>query len=51
LAVPLHESEDDRGLGGFVAAIGSVSHAVLHEADRPVVVFPERAVPPAQQVA
>lgn len=29
-----------RGLGRFVAALGSVSHALLHEADRPVVVVP-----------
>ena len=29
-----------RGLGRFAAAIGSVSHSVLHEADRPVVVVP-----------
>lgn len=33
-----------RGLGRFAAAIGSVSHAVLHEADGPVVVIPERAL-------
>jgi nucleotide-binding universal stress UspA family protein len=32
-----------RGLGRFAAALGSVSHAVLGEADRPVVVVP-RAV-------
>jgi nucleotide-binding universal stress UspA family protein len=29
-----------RGLGRFRAALGSVSHALLHEADRPVVVVP-----------
>ena len=29
-----------RGLGRFAAAVGSSSHAVLHEADRPVVVVP-----------
>jgi nucleotide-binding universal stress UspA family protein len=29
-----------RGLGRFVAALGSVSHALLHEADRPIVVVP-----------
>jgi nucleotide-binding universal stress UspA family protein len=29
-----------RGLGRFRGAFGSVSHAVLHEADRPVVVVP-----------
>lgn len=32
-----------RGLGRFRAALGSVSHALLHEADRPVVVVPEPA--------
>jgi len=32
-----------RGLGRFVAALGSVSHALLHEADRPVVVVPRAA--------
>ena len=31
-----------RGLGRFVAALGSVSHALLREADRPVVVIPGR---------
>ncbi|HEY7453792.1 MAG TPA: universal stress protein [Thermoleophilaceae bacterium] len=30
-----------RGLGRFRGAFGSVSHALLHEADRPVVVVPE----------
>ena len=29
-----------RGLGRFAAAIGSVSHSLLHESDRPVVVVP-----------
>jgi nucleotide-binding universal stress UspA family protein len=29
-----------RGLGRFRAALGSVSHGLLHEADRPVVVVP-----------
>ena len=29
-----------RGLGGLRAVLGSVSHALLHEADRPVVVVP-----------
>lgn len=29
-----------RGLGRFRGAFGSVSHALLHEADRPVVVVP-----------
>jgi nucleotide-binding universal stress UspA family protein len=32
-----------RGLGRFVAALGSVSHAVLHEADRRVVIVPRAA--------
>ena len=30
-----------RGLGRFRGAFGSVSHALLHEADRPVVVVPQ----------
>jgi nucleotide-binding universal stress UspA family protein len=30
-----------RGLGRFRGAFGSVSHGLLHEADRPVVVVPE----------
>ena len=29
-----------RGRGRFRAALGSVSHDVLHEADRPVVIVP-----------
>ena len=29
-----------RGLGRFRAALGSVSHGLLHEADRPVVIVP-----------
>jgi nucleotide-binding universal stress UspA family protein len=29
-----------RGLGRFQAALGSVSHALLHEADRPIVIVP-----------
>ena len=29
-----------RGFGRFRAALGSVAHALLHEADRPVVVVP-----------
>ena len=29
-----------RGLGRFQAALGSVSHALLHEADRPVIIVP-----------
>jgi nucleotide-binding universal stress UspA family protein len=33
-----------RGLGRVRATLGSVSHEVLHLADRPVVVIPERAV-------
>jgi nucleotide-binding universal stress UspA family protein len=32
-----------RGLGRFRAALGSVSHALLHEADRPTVVVPAPA--------
>ena len=32
-----------RGLGRFAAALGSVSHALLAHADRPVVVVPEEA--------
>jgi nucleotide-binding universal stress UspA family protein len=32
-----------RGLGRFRGAFGSVSHALLHEADRPVVVVPKSA--------
>src|SRR5690606_40097722 len=32
-----------RGLGRFVAALGSVSHALLEHADRPVVVVPRAA--------
>jgi nucleotide-binding universal stress UspA family protein len=32
-----------RGLGRFAAPLGSVSHAVLQEADRPVVVVPRAA--------
>lgn len=32
-----------RGLGRFAAAIGSVSHALLHEADRPLIVVPRPA--------
>ncbi len=34
-----------RGFGPLRGALGSVSHAVLHEADRPVVVIPADAVP------
>ena len=30
-----------RGLGRFRGAFGSVSHALLHEADRPVVIVPQ----------
>lgn len=32
-----------RGLGPFRAALGSVSHDLLHEADRPVVIVPRSA--------
>jgi nucleotide-binding universal stress UspA family protein len=31
-----------RGFGRFRAALGSTSHALLHETDRPVVVVPDR---------
>jgi nucleotide-binding universal stress UspA family protein len=31
-----------RGLGRFEAALGSVSHALVHEADRPLVIVPSR---------
>jgi len=31
-----------RGLGRFQAALGSVSHALVHEADRPLIVVPRR---------
>ena len=34
-----------RGFGRLRGVLGSVSHAVLHEADRPVVVIPADAVP------
>jgi nucleotide-binding universal stress UspA family protein len=34
-----------RGFGRVRGVLGSVSHAVLHEADRPVVVIPADAVP------
>jgi hypothetical protein len=33
-----------RGFGRVRGVLGSVSHAVLHEADRPVVVIPADAV-------
>ena len=36
-----------RGAGRARALLGSVAHDVLHQADRPVVVIPERAVKPA----
>lgn len=31
-----------RGLGRFEAALGSVSHALVHEADRPLIIVPSR---------
>ena len=34
-----------RGFGRLRGVLGSVSHAVLHEATRPVVVIPADAVP------
>jgi nucleotide-binding universal stress UspA family protein len=36
-----------RGFGPVRGVLGSVSHAVLHEADRPVVVIPADALPVA----
>lgn len=36
-----------RGVGRARALLGSVAHDVLHHADRPVVVIPERATRPA----
>ena len=38
-----------RGLGGVRAMLGSVSHALLHEADRPVVVVPHTLTPEEQE--
>lgn len=38
-----------RGMGRFVAALGSVSHALLHEADRPVIVVPRSAADTARR--
>ena len=38
-----------RGLGGLRAALGSVSHALLHDADRPVVVVPHTLAPEEQE--
>ena len=32
-----------RGLGRFRAALGSVSHALVHEADRPLIIVPSRS--------
>lgn len=40
-----------RGVGRARALLGSVAHDVLHRADRPVVVFPERAVERARAEA
>ena len=43
-----HEADEiaigSRGFGKVRAALGSVSHDVLHEADRPVLVIPYNAV-------
>jgi nucleotide-binding universal stress UspA family protein len=50
LAVSAREHDADeiaigsRGFGKLRAALGSVSHDVLHEADRPVLVIPYNAV-------
>ena len=38
----------DRGLGRVRALLGSVSHELLHVADRPVVVIPNAAIKPKQ---
>jgi nucleotide-binding universal stress UspA family protein len=49
LAVSAREHDADeiaigsRGLGKLRATLGSVSHDVLHEADRPVIVIPSSA--------
>jgi nucleotide-binding universal stress UspA family protein len=40
-----------RGVGRARGLLGSVAHDVLHKADRPVVVIPERAVRPAEPAA
>ena len=40
-----------RGVGRARALLGSVAHDVLHRADRPVVVIPERAVQRASAAA
>ncbi|MGZ4234124.1 MAG: universal stress protein [Solirubrobacteraceae bacterium] len=37
-----------RGLGRVRALLGSVSHELLHVADRPVVVIPSAAIKPSQ---
>ena len=37
-----------RGLGRVRALLGSVSHELLHVADRPVVVIPSAAIKPGQ---
>ena len=39
-----------RGVGRAGGLLGSVAHDVLHHADRPVVVIPERAAAPARAV-
>ena len=37
-----------RGFGPVRGVLGSVSHAVLHETDRPVVVIPAEALPASE---
>jgi len=50
LAQAAHDLDADeivvgsRGLGRFRAALGSVSHALVHDAEQPVVVVPQSAV-------
>jgi nucleotide-binding universal stress UspA family protein len=39
------------GFGRARAALGSVSHDILHRADRPVVVIPERMVPDPREAS
>jgi nucleotide-binding universal stress UspA family protein len=39
-----------RGLGRIPALLGSVAHDVLHQADRPVTVIPQRMLRPESPV-